>query len=44
MTSHLRVSEGPSSPTRPQVISANQSESAYARNRLLSHLASGDGS
>jgi hypothetical protein len=35
----LRVEVGPSSPTRPQMIGANQSESDYG---LLSRLASGD--
>jgi hypothetical protein len=39
-----RVEVGPSFHTGAQMISANQSGSAYAFNRLLSHLASGGGS
>jgi hypothetical protein len=37
-----RVEVGPSFHTRAQVISANQSQSGYASNRLLSQLAGGE--
>jgi hypothetical protein len=39
-----RVEVGPSFHTRAQEIGANQSASAYAPDRLLSHLAGGGGS
>jgi hypothetical protein len=39
-----RVEVGPSFHTRAQVIGGNQSESGYAPDRLLSHLAGGGGS